>query len=137
MLKGLRRGTLLGSLGLSPCGGSLTTYSDSSEGQHDRGHSEKSGETSSNHHVHPNLHDDSDSIKLKHDQSQFMKAYPEYASTSALDVLRERDYTRLKKSGEVYVDYMGGSLYPESLVAGHLQVLQESTFGNTHSINPT
>jgi hypothetical protein len=73
--------------------------------------------------------------KLEYAQSQFLQTYPEYAHTLPLDSLRHRDYARLKDSGETYVDYMGGSLYPESLVADHLHLLCTQTFGNTHSIN--
>jgi hypothetical protein len=69
------------------------------------------------------------------DLSGFIKAHPQYSLTSPLDVLRQRDYTRLASTAEVYVDYMGGSLYPESLVGDHARLLQGHTFGNTHSIS--
>ena len=65
----------------------------------------------------------------------FMRQYPEYKLTWLLDSLRKSDFKRLEKSGEVYVDYMGGSLYPESLVRMHSTFLQENVLGNTHSVS--
>ena len=63
----------------------------------------------------------------------FLRQHPEYKLTWLLDSLRKSDFKRLEKSGEVYVDYMGGSLYPESLVRMHSTFLQENVLGNTHS----
>ena len=65
----------------------------------------------------------------------FLRQYPEYKLTWLLDSLRKSDFKRLEKSGEVYVDYMGGSLYPESLIRMHSAFLQENVLGNTHSVN--
>ena len=65
----------------------------------------------------------------------FLRQYPEYKLTWLLDSLRKSDFTRLERSGEVYVDYLGGSLYPESLVRLHSAFLQENILGNPHSIN--
>ncbi len=65
----------------------------------------------------------------------FIKAYPEYHSTWTLDALRRSDFSRLDRTGETYVDYMGGSLYPESLVRVHTNFLHRSVLGNTHSVN--
>jgi molybdenum cofactor sulfurtransferase len=65
----------------------------------------------------------------------FLRQYPEYKLTWLLDSLRKSDFTRLERSGEVYVDYMGGSLYPESLVRMHSAFLQENVLGNTHSVS--
>jgi molybdenum cofactor sulfurtransferase len=72
-----------------------------------------------------------------HDLSRFENDYPQYALTLPLDLLRRREYMRLSSNSETYVDYMGGSLYPESLVGDHARLLQTRTFGNTHSINST
>ena len=63
----------------------------------------------------------------------FLRQYPEYKLTWLLDSLRKSDFQRLEKAGEVYVDYMGGSLYPESLVRMHSAFLQGNILGNTHS----
>lgn len=65
----------------------------------------------------------------------FLRQHPEYKLTWLLDSLRKSDFKRLEKSGEVYVDYMGGSLYPESLVRIHSTFLQENVLGNTHSVS--
>lgn len=65
----------------------------------------------------------------------FLRQHPEYKLTWLLDSLRKSDFRRLEKTGEVYVDYMGGSLYPESLVRMHSTFLQENILGNTHSVN--
>jgi len=65
----------------------------------------------------------------------FLRQHPEYKLTWLLDSLRKSDFKRLEKSGEVYVDYMGGSLYPESLVRIHSAFLQENILGNTHSVS--
>ncbi|KZV97539.1 PLP-dependent transferase [Exidia glandulosa HHB12029] len=67
-------------------------------------------------------------------RTAFLNVYPGYATTSALDDLRATEYTRLK-GGETYVDYMGGALFPESLVRDHAKLLLEpgNLFGNAHS----
>jgi hypothetical protein len=66
--------------------------------------------------------------------SSFLQSFPEYKLTVAVDTLRATDYTRLDK-GEVYVDYMGGSLYPETLIRHHSAFLQQNVLGNTHSVS--
>ncbi|KAJ8084791.1 hypothetical protein PM082_003568 [Marasmius tenuissimus] len=66
---------------------------------------------------------------------QFLREYPEYQLTRSLDVLRRTDYRRLERTGETYVDYMGGSLYPESLVRAHTKFLCSTVLGNTHSVS--
>jgi molybdenum cofactor sulfurtransferase len=37
----------------------------------------------------------------------------------------------------VYLDYTGGGLYADSQLVEHMALLQQSVFGNPHSINPT
>ncbi|GJE97554.1 PLP-dependent transferase [Phanerochaete sordida] len=66
---------------------------------------------------------------------EFLKTYPEYKLTWTLDALRRSDFSRLDRSGETYVDYMGASLYPESLIRVHTDFLRRSVLGNTHSVN--
>ncbi|KAF8806613.1 PLP-dependent transferase [Phlegmacium glaucopus] len=66
---------------------------------------------------------------------EFLGQYPEYRLTWILDTLRRTDYTRLERSGETYVDYMGGALYPESLIRVHTDFLNRSVLGNTHSVS--
>ena len=68
---------------------------------------------------------------------EFIQHYPAYDRTHDLDELRERDYARLDRLGQVYLDYTGGSLYAESQVRRHQELLAGSVFGNPHSSNPT
>jgi len=59
----------------------------------------------------------------------------EYRLTWILDTLRRTDYARLESAGETYVDYMGGALYPGSLVRVHTNFLNRNILGNTHSVS--
>ena len=70
-----------------------------------------------------------------HAYALFLRAYPEYKLTRPIDTLREREYKRLRQSDEVYVDYMGASLYPECLIRSNSDFLRRTVLGNTHSIN--
>jgi molybdenum cofactor sulfurtransferase len=65
----------------------------------------------------------------------FLKAFPEYQLTSTLDNLRESDFSRLDHTGETYVDYMGGAVYPESLIRRYTGFLNSNVLGNTHSVS--
>jgi molybdenum cofactor sulfurtransferase len=65
----------------------------------------------------------------------FLKAFPEYKLTSTLDNLRVSDFSRLDRTGETYVDYMGGALYPERLIRRHTTFLNNNVLGNTHSVS--
>ena len=47
--------------------------------------------------------------------------------------LRAREFSRLDRSGEAYLDYTGSALYGESLVRNHLEFLASSVLGNPHS----
>lgn len=67
--------------------------------------------------------------------AEFLKQFPEYRSTWILDSLRRTDFGRLDRSGETYVDYMGGAQHPESLVRVHGHFLSENSLGNTHSVS--
>jgi selenocysteine lyase/cysteine desulfurase len=49
--------------------------------------------------------------------------------------LRAREFGRLDRSGEVYLDYTGSALYAESQVRSHLAFLTESVLGNPHSVS--
>ena len=72
-----------------------------------------------------------------HEYAEFVQKYPAYDKTHDLDELRERDYGRLDRLGQIYLDYTGGGLYAESQLRLHQKVLAESVFGNPHSSNPT
>lgn len=65
----------------------------------------------------------------------FLRVYPEYKLTRPIDALRQREYKRLKRSDGVYMDYMGASLYPESLIRSNATFLRRNILGNTHSIS--
>jgi selenocysteine lyase/cysteine desulfurase len=54
-----------------------------------------------------------------------------------LDELRATEYGRLDATGNVYLDYTGGSLYAESQIEEHMAMLRDGVYGNPHSVNPT
>ena len=62
-------------------------------------------------------------------------ARPSRRDAAWFGALREREFSRLDRSGEVYLDYTGSALYAESQVRGHLEFLAESVLGNPHSQN--
>ena len=51
--------------------------------------------------------------------------------------LRKDEYSRLDKYHQVYLDYTGGNVAPESLLDDHLKFLKDGVYGNPHSNNPT
>ncbi len=68
---------------------------------------------------------------------EFLARHPEYRSTLELDELRAREFSRLDDSGQIYLDYTGGSLYGSSQVRSHERFLLDNVLGNPHSSNPT
>lgn len=66
----------------------------------------------------------------------FLAQYPQYAGTADLDRLRSTEYRRLEEQGQAYLDYTGGSLYAESQIEEHLELLRSQVFGNPHSSSP-
>jgi molybdenum cofactor sulfurtransferase len=68
---------------------------------------------------------------------EFLAEWPSYESTRELDVLREREYAGLDRSGHIYLDYTGAGLYATSQVRDHVKLLESDVFGNPHSQNPT
>jgi len=70
-------------------------------------------------------------------ESSFRAAWPAYADTAELDVLRATEYSRLDGLGHVYLDYTGAGLYASTQVCQHHDVLKSHVFGNPHSQNPT
>src|SRR5215472_13766003 len=79
------------------------------------------------------------SIDVRADEAfaAFIARYPAYAQTAALARLRATEYRRLDDQQQVYLDYTGGSLYGESQLREHLELMRTAVFGNPHSINPT
>ena len=67
----------------------------------------------------------------------FRKDYACFDSTKIIDELREREYSRLDRLNQVYLDYTGGGLYASSQLRQHMELLEEGVFGNPHSKNPT
>jgi molybdenum cofactor sulfurtransferase len=70
-------------------------------------------------------------------ETAFRQRYPAYATTEAIDLLRARDYARLNRLRQIYLDYTGGGLYTESQLQQHLALLSSQVFGNPHSTNPS
>jgi molybdenum cofactor sulfurtransferase len=60
----------------------------------------------------------------------------EHASDQPFAALRRREYSRLDAARDVYLDYTGAGLYPESLISRHSQILASQVFGNPHSDSP-
>ena len=76
-------------------------------------------------------------LQLDEAAADFLERYPSYVETEALDRLRATEYRRLDECRQVYLDYTGGSLYAESQIEKHLNLLRSGVFGNPHSANPT
>jgi selenocysteine lyase/cysteine desulfurase len=66
----------------------------------------------------------------------FLSRYPEYTTTRHLDALRAAEYGRLDKAGHTYLDYTGASLFAESQIRRHVDLLTASVLGNPHSASP-
>ena len=67
----------------------------------------------------------------------FLREHPTYTGTLVLDEWRDREYSRLDTTQQIYLDYTGGGLYAESQLTKHLNLLRRNVYGNPHSINPT
>ena len=67
----------------------------------------------------------------------FIRDFPAYETTAALDALRASEYGRLDEQGHTYLDYTGGSLYGVSQLRDHLALLSGGVFGNPHSASIT
>src|SRR6266851_1891330 len=70
-------------------------------------------------------------------RADFFVRFPGYEKTALLDELRATEYRRLDERGQVYLDYTGGSLYAESQLQKHFELLRSGVLGNPHSANPT
>ncbi|MFZ3078127.1 MAG: aminotransferase class V-fold PLP-dependent enzyme, partial [Bellilinea sp.] len=75
--------------------------------------------------------------KYEEAHTQFLQNFPSYSNTHPLDELRQAEYSRLERLGQIYLDYTGGGLYSDRQVQAHLDLLQNNVFGNPHSTNPT
>ena len=71
-----------------------------------------------------------------HVVSDFLAAYPGYATTGRIDELRAAEYSYLDAGGHVYLDYTGAGLAADAQLRTHVQRLRGGCFGNPHSENP-
>lgn len=76
-------------------------------------------------------------LQLEEARADFLERYPSYVETELIDRLRATEYRRLDEHRQVYLDYTGGSLYAESQLEKHYELLRSGVFGNPHSANPT
>jgi len=76
-------------------------------------------------------------IQVEEARADFMARFPSYEKTSLLDDLRATEYRRLDDQGQVYLDYTGGSLYAESQLQRHFELLRCGVLGNPHSGSPS
>jgi selenocysteine lyase/cysteine desulfurase len=68
---------------------------------------------------------------------EFLARYPEYATTTRLDRLRETEYAYLDEFNHHYLDYTGSGLAAISQYRAHYDRLTHGCFSNPHSENPT
>ena len=68
--------------------------------------------------------------------SEFLAAYPDYASTARLDELRAAEYSYLDSGGHIYLDYTGAGLAADAQLRAQVRRLRGGCFGNPHSENP-
>ncbi|EPK0104515.1 aminotransferase class V-fold PLP-dependent enzyme [Klebsiella aerogenes] len=62
----------------------------------------------------------------------FLDGYPAY-SIAGTEALRKRDFSRLDVRGIVYLDHVGGTLAPDSLIEVDYQAIRHAILGNPHS----
>jgi molybdenum cofactor sulfurtransferase len=75
-------------------------------------------------------------LRVEEALADFVVRFPGYKKTSVLDGLRTTEYRRLDDRGQVYLDYTGGSLYAESQLQKHFDLLRSGVLGNPHSASP-
>jgi molybdenum cofactor sulfurtransferase len=75
-------------------------------------------------------------LQAEEARADFVARFPDYEKTALLDDLRATEYRRLDESGQVYLDYTGGSLHAESQLKKHFELLRSSVLGNPHSASP-
>jgi molybdenum cofactor sulfurtransferase len=65
-------------------------------------------------------------------KAAFLAEYPSYPDAE-VEALRKRDFSRLDAHQATYLDHVGGTLAPESLLEEDYQVLKRTILGNPHS----
>ena len=68
--------------------------------------------------------------------SDFLAAYPDYATTARLDELRATEYSYLDSGGHTYLDYTGAGLAADAQLRAHVARVRAGCFGNPHSESP-
>ncbi|MGA2623899.1 MAG: aminotransferase class V-fold PLP-dependent enzyme [Bacteroidota bacterium] len=79
----------------------------------------------------------SSSDEMSQAYQKFREEFPEYENTRILDDLRAKEYSRLDRQGQVYLDYTGAGLYSDHQLEEHVTLLRTGIFGNPHSTNPS
>jgi molybdenum cofactor sulfurtransferase len=77
-----------------------------------------------------------DKVQVEEARADFIARFPGFAKTALLDELRASEYRRLDEHGQIYLDYTGGSLFAESQLQKHFELLRSGVFGNPHSASP-
>jgi molybdenum cofactor sulfurtransferase len=75
-------------------------------------------------------------LQLEEARAEFLTRFTGFKNTSLLDDCRATEYRRLDERGHVYLDYTGGSLWAESQIQKHFELLRTSVLGNPHSASP-
>src|ERR1700719_321489 len=75
-------------------------------------------------------------LRAEEARADFVARFPSYEKTALLDDLRATEYRRLDEGNQVYLDYTGGSLYAESQLQRHYELLRSGVLGNPHSASP-
>ncbi|MCY1014168.1 aminotransferase class V-fold PLP-dependent enzyme [Pyxidicoccus sp. MSG2] len=65
-------------------------------------------------------------------KAAFLAEHPEYPD-GEVEALRRDEFSRLDDSQEAYLDHVGGTLAPESLIEHDYQVLKRTILGNPHT----
>jgi hypothetical protein len=73
---------------------------------------------------------------MRADLAVFRDADPAYHTTDELDALRTSEYRRLDQDAQVDLDDTDGSVYTDSQLKQHLDLLRQNVFGNPHATNP-
>lgn len=55
----------------------------------------------------------------------------------SFNALRKKEFARLDEQNQIYLDFTGGNLYPQSILDQHYNLLKQNVLGNPHSTNPT
>lgn len=68
---------------------------------------------------------------------ELLSSRKKQATSNGISELRKTEYTILDQQNQIYLDYTGGNIPPQSVLKQHLALLETSILGNPHSTNPT